>query len=75
MLVQLPLDVQRRLSTLVATGKYASEEDALRALAEEQDDINAVCQAIEEVDAGDSGMPVQQAFDELCSRHGIGRES
>jgi Arc/MetJ-type ribon-helix-helix transcriptional regulator len=76
---QFPPDVQQSLTALVASGKYASEKDALRdalrALAEEQDDLDAVCQAIEEVDAGDPGMPVRQAFDELRERHGIGRES
>jgi putative addiction module CopG family antidote len=76
---QLPPDVQQNVTAWVATGRYASEEDvlrdALRALAEEQYDLDAVCQAIEEVDAGDAGIPVRQVFEELRNRHGIGRES
>ena len=79
MQTQLPADVQQNLTAWIATGRYASEEevlrDALRALADEDDDFNAVRQAIDEVEAGDKGMPLRQAFEELRNKHGIGRES
>lgn len=76
---QLPPDVQQNVTALVTSGRYASEEDvlrdALRALAEEQNDFEAVCQAIQEVDAGDPGVPLRQAFDDLRNKHGISRAS
>lgn len=76
---QLPPDVQRDVTDWVATGKYASEDDvlraALRALSDEQGDLEAVEEAIDEMKAGDAGMPVRQAFEELRSKHGIGRAS
>ncbi|HQU45685.1 MAG TPA: type II toxin-antitoxin system ParD family antitoxin [Pirellulales bacterium] len=77
MAYDVPPDVQQDLSLWVASGKYASEDevlrDALRALADEED-LNAVRAAIAEVQAGDAGVPLQQAFDELRSRHGVVRE-
>jgi putative addiction module CopG family antidote len=77
--IRLPPDVQQNLTDWVATGRYASEEavlrDALRALADEQGDFDSVCQAINEVEAGDPGMPVREAFEELRHKYGIRRES
>lgn len=76
---QLPPDLQQDITAWVASGQYASEEDvlrdALRALANEQNDFEAVRQAIEEVEAGNPGMPVREAFEELRNKHGIRRES
>jgi putative addiction module CopG family antidote len=75
---QLPPDLQHDVTAWVASGRYASEEDvlrdALRALADEQTDFDAVCQAIDEVEAGDTGIPVRQTFDELRNKYGIRRE-
>ncbi|HET6882251.1 MAG TPA: type II toxin-antitoxin system ParD family antitoxin [Pirellulales bacterium] len=79
MSTQLPPDVQQHVTAWIASGKYASADDvlrdAMRALADEQDDFDAIREAIAEVESGDPGMPVQQAFHELREKHGIGRGS
>ena len=68
----LPPDLQQDATAWVASGQSASEgdvlRDALRALADEQNDFEAVRQAIEEVEAGDPGMPVRQAFGEVRNK-------
>lgn len=63
-------DIQARVSA----GGYASEEallrDALRALdeEEEEEDLKAAKAAVAEWRAGDEGLPLKEAFDEI--RHG-----
>lgn len=73
MAYQFPPDVQQHLTSWIASGKYGSEDDvlraALRALAEEEDDFSAVSEALKEIEAGDPGIPLQQAFDDLRARH------
>jgi Arc/MetJ-type ribon-helix-helix transcriptional regulator len=75
MAYQFPQDVQQSLTAWVASGKYASEDDvlrdALRALTDEQDDDNAVQEALAELEHGDVGVPLCQAFDEVRTKHGI----
>lgn len=75
---QFPSDVEQHLTAWVASGKYQCADDvlrdALRALAEERGDWDTVEQAIAEWQAGDQGIPLQQAFDELRVRHGISDE-
>lgn len=75
MVYQFPMDVEQKLAAWVASGKYQSPDevlrDALRALAEEQGDWDAVQQAIAEWQAGDHGIPLQQALDELRAKHGL----
>jgi Arc/MetJ-type ribon-helix-helix transcriptional regulator len=57
----------------MAAGGYATEDDvlrdALRALAEEEEDLAAVREAIVEYRAGDLGLPLAEAFD-LVRRSG-----
>ena len=61
-----PPDLQRLIDARLATGTYASEDellrDALRALAEESEDLAAVQAAVAEWRAGDVGMPLREAF-------------
>jgi Arc/MetJ-type ribon-helix-helix transcriptional regulator len=72
-----PPDVQQSLTDWVASGKYASEadvmRDALRALTHEQDDLSAVQEALAELERGDKGIALQQAFDEIRQSHGLQR--
>ena len=60
-------DIQARVSA----GGYASEEallrDALRALDEEEEDLKAVKAAVAEWRAGDEGLPLKEAFNEIRS--------
>jgi putative addiction module CopG family antidote len=51
----------------MATGAYTNEDDvlrdALRALRDEEDDLEAVRAAVTELQAGDPGTPLDEAFD------------
>jgi putative addiction module CopG family antidote len=64
-----PSDVQRMLDVWLSSGQYATEDDvlreALRALNEEHEDLEAVREAVAEWRAGDAGIPVADAFDEV----------
>ena len=72
---QLPPDIQQSVRTLMASGRYASEDDvlrdALRALNDEQDDVAAIDEALADLEQGDPGVGVRQVFQELRERHGI----
>jgi len=60
----------------MASGKYASEDELLRcaigALVEEEQDLDAVRKALNEWRAGDPGVPLDDAFDAVRGRHGLG---
>jgi Arc/MetJ-type ribon-helix-helix transcriptional regulator len=62
----------------LATGSYSTEDellrDALRALDEEDEDLAAVNEAIAEWRAGDTGTPLDKAFDEIRSAADQGRK-
>ena len=68
-----PPDVEELVAGRMAAGGYATEDDvlrdALRALAEEEEDLAAVREAIAEYRAGDPGRPLDEAFD-LVRRSG-----
>jgi Arc/MetJ-type ribon-helix-helix transcriptional regulator len=69
----LSQDVESLIRTLMATGKYQSEDDllheALERLNDETDsegeDLRAVREAIEELEHGDEGMELDAAFEEI----------
>ena len=56
----------------MASGKYTCEDDllrsAFRALTEEEEDLAAVQQAIYEWQAGDEGVPLDEACEAIRSR-------
>lgn len=62
-------DLQQHIQSRLSSGGYATEEDllrdALRALDEEEEDLAAVRQAVAELRAGDDGLPLKAAFDEI----------
>ena len=62
-----PTDVQQMIDGRMAGGGYATEEDvlrdALKALAEEEEDLAAVREAEAEFHLGDAGLPLDEAFD------------
>lgn len=64
-----PTDIQEFVSEKMATGIYANEEelfrDAFRALGEEQDDLVAIREAIDDLASGDPGLPLDEAFDRV----------
>lgn len=73
---QFPLDLQEIVGEQMESGEYTSEDellrDALRALAEEQEDLAAVREAIAEWRAGDQGIPLDAAFSAIRSKHQLG---
>ena len=65
----LPTDVQQMIDEQLASGRYATEDEvlreALRALSEEEEDLVAVREAIGEWRAGDNGVPLAKAFEQV----------
>ena len=73
-----PADVQQMIAGRMAGGGYATEEDvlrdALKALAEGEEDLAAVREAEAEFHFGDSGLPLDQAFDLVRRSQSASRE-
>jgi putative addiction module CopG family antidote len=71
-----PPNLQALVGEQMASGKFASDDDllrtALRALAEEEQDLDAVRESLAEWRAGDPGVPLDDAFDLVRRRHGLG---
>jgi putative addiction module CopG family antidote len=61
-----PADLQALVGEQMKSGSYSSEDellrDALRALAEEEEDLAAVQEAIDDWRAGDHGTDMVSAF-------------
>jgi putative addiction module CopG family antidote len=70
---EFPPEVERLFRERMASGKYATEDELLReallALAEEEEDLDAIREAIAEMDAGDSGVPLDEVIDRIRSDH------
>ena len=70
-----PPDLQQFVRERMASGKYASEEELLRdaflALAEEEEDVAAVREAVAQWQAGDPGVPLDRAVETIRRKHGI----
>jgi putative addiction module CopG family antidote len=66
---QFPPDLQALVGEQMASGKYESEDEllrsALRALAEEEQDLDAVRESLAEWQADDLGVPHNDAFDAI----------
>lgn len=75
---EFPSDVQQLVTERMAAGSYASEDDvlreALRALADGEEDLRLVRDAVAEWRAGDEGVPVKEAFAALRSKYSIAPE-
>jgi Arc/MetJ-type ribon-helix-helix transcriptional regulator len=71
-----PSDLRAIVGEQMASGKYASEDELLRcallALAQEEQDLDAVRESLAEWRAGDPGVPLDEAFDSLRRKHGLG---
>jgi putative addiction module CopG family antidote len=61
-----PPDLRDLIGEQMASGNFASEDDllrsALQALAEDEQDLIAIREAVAEWESGDEGIPLQQAF-------------
>ncbi len=75
MTYHLPADVEERVQTRMATGRYASEDDVLRDALDTLDTLEAdageVQVAIDAVKEGDAPVPLDQAFDVLRKRYDL----
>ncbi len=69
MLYPFPPDLQKLIEARLASGQYSNEDevlrDALRALTDEDEDLIAVREALAEWRAGDAGLPVSVAFEQV----------
>ena len=69
MAITLPPDVRRMVEAKLASGRYQNEEEvlreALRALTEQDEDLDAVREAVAEWKSGDAGTPLTEAFQEI----------
>jgi Arc/MetJ-type ribon-helix-helix transcriptional regulator len=69
-----PPQIEELVRQLMASGRYESEDallvDALAALQRSQDDLVAVIEAIDDMEAGDSGRLLADVADEIRSSHG-----
>lgn len=78
MATQLSPDLQRLIDEQMATGEYASEEavlaDALHSLAQEKSELRAIQDALDGLDRGEPGVPVEVAFASLRAKYGIADE-
>jgi hypothetical protein len=75
MTYQFSPDVQQLVRERMASGRYSSEEallkEALLALDERDEHLLAVREALADLDAGDDGVPLNDAFDAIRSRYDI----
>jgi Arc/MetJ-type ribon-helix-helix transcriptional regulator len=66
MIRRIPEDVQAAIDAKVASGQYADEETVLReamaSLEEFDEDVAKVQSAIDKWQAGDEGLPIDEAF-------------
>lgn len=73
-----PPDLQAFVRERMASGKYPSEEallrDAFQALAEEED-LSAIQEAVSELQAGDLGVPLDEAIENARRKHGLSRDA
>ena len=69
MTASVPPDVQRAIDARLARGKYATPDDvlrdALRALDDEDEEVAAIREAIDDWQQGDEGLPLDEAFDQI----------
>jgi Arc/MetJ-type ribon-helix-helix transcriptional regulator len=76
---EFPSDIEALIQVHMASGIYRSHDElfrvALEHLSEEQDDVRAIQQSIDELEAGDPGIPLDDAFSQLRARHGIPSEA
>ena len=67
--------VEQVIRQKMASGRYESEEQlllqALDSLDEEEDDVKAIEEALESLDRGEPGVPLDEAFEKLRRKYGL----
>ena len=73
MTLPLSTTVERLIRERMASGQYASEDDllteALQALNDSDDELQAIQEGIDSVDRGETGVPLNEAFRKLLDKH------
>lgn len=72
---KFPPAVSQLIQKQLASGQFATEDEvllaALQTLETESEDWLGVREALDSLEAGDRGMSLQEAFDEVRKRHSI----
>lgn len=75
MTYSFPPEVKQLVESRMASGKYATEDellrDALEALAAESSELEAIQAAVTDWRAGDSGVGLDDVFDQIRRRHNV----
>jgi Arc/MetJ-type ribon-helix-helix transcriptional regulator len=75
MLHEFPPDIEALITAQMAAGHYQSQDDVIRAalehLADQDEDLRAIEQSIDLVDAGDPGIPLDIAFADLRAKFDV----
>ena len=79
MAYQFPPDVDELVKERMASGKYASEDEllreALQALSEAEEDLDAVREALTELEAGDEGVALDEAVESIRKKHEVSQDA
>lgn len=72
---QFPPDLEQLVRQQMALGNYATEDellrDALESLATEASDLDAIREALSDLNAGDEGIPLDEAFEQIRAKHRV----
>ena len=71
-----PPDLQELVVKQMASGKYESEDELLRnallALSEDEQDLDAVRESLDDLRDGDLGVPLDDVFAAIRAKHRLG---
>jgi Arc/MetJ-type ribon-helix-helix transcriptional regulator len=72
---QFPPDLDLLVRQQMALGNYESEDELLRvaleSLSAEASDLEAVCDALDELASGDQGISLDEAMDRIRTEHRV----
>jgi Arc/MetJ-type ribon-helix-helix transcriptional regulator len=72
---QFPPDINAIVQHQLAAGYFGTEDDVLRAalgyLSEENDDVRAIQESLDMMEAGDEGRPAEEVFAALRAKYNI----
>ena len=72
---QFPPELEQLVRQQMASGKYSSEDellrDALESLSAEETELKAIEEALDELESGDPGVSLDEAFASLREKYKI----
>ena len=72
---QFPPDIEALIQQQMVSGKYGSPDELLRValeqLAAQVEEVRAIQQSIDLLDAGDQGILLEESIDKLRAKHNI----